>query len=211
MTTPDNPSGSSSHIPGASSGASAGDRPFSIDDVEPFRMTERMRNFLRAFAAIGSGLLLFASFAPGGLWWAGIISVFLLILALVGRPGVLITLLVGILWGMTAGLASLPWIAEFVGGMPWVALSVALGLFHMMTAIGIRVILGAALPWFARAIGAAAWILAIEALLARWPFGGFPWLRYGWGQIDGPLADAATIRGHEHLSIQLALNRVREL
>ena len=251
MTTPDNPSGSSSHIPGASSGASAagassssshipgaspsarsshipgagssastggaaptatatpagqaGDRPFSIDDVEPFRMTERMRNFLRAFAAIGSGLLLFASFAPGGLWWAGIISVFLLILALVGRPGVLITLLVGILWGMTAGLASLPWIAEFVGGMPWVALSVALGLFHMMTAIGIRVILGAALPWFARAIGAAAWILAIEALLARWPFGGFPWLRYGWGQIDGPLADAATIGGVALVGFLLAL------
>lgn len=171
------------------------ERPFSIDDVEPFRMTERMRHFLRAIAAIGSGLLLFASFAPGGLWWAGIISVFLLMLALSGRPGMPITLVIGFLWGMTAALASLPWIAEFVGGMPWVALAVTLGLFHMMTAIGIRIILGSTIPWFARAIGAAAWIVAIEALLARWPFGGFPWLRHGWGQIDGPLAGAAAIGG----------------
>lgn len=169
--------------------------PVTIDDVEPFTLSERQMNLLRVIGALVAGLLLFASFAPNGLWWAGIASAAILMACLNGRPSWPISLLAGFTWAATASLAALMWISEFVGPMPYVALAVAIGLFHLMTAAGIRAILGSELPWAARATGAAAWFLAVEALLARWPFGGFPWLRFGWGQVDGPLADAAVIGG----------------
>ncbi|WP_448850725.1 apolipoprotein N-acyltransferase [Corynebacterium sp. 335C] len=156
----------------------------------------------RIVLAAVSGLALTASFAPTGWWWAGWISAALLIAALAPwgdarpAPSWRLTALVGFVWGAAGGLAGLPWIAEFVGNLPWIGLCVTLGLFHILTAAGVRLIVGAArLPWWFRALGAAAWIIAVEALLARWPFGGFPWLRYAWGQIDGPLADAASVGG----------------
>lgn len=156
----------------------------------------------RLALAIASGLGLSASFAPIGWWWAGWISAALFIAALSpwgdGRPAPSwrLSVLVGFVWGATGCIAALSWIAEFVGTLPWLGLAVALGVLNIPAAGGIRLIVGAgSLPWWFRGTGAAAWIIAVEALLARWPFGGFPWLRYAWGQIDGPLAGAAAVGG----------------
>lgn len=148
---------------------------------------------MRLLGAAVAGFALYGSFQPIGWWWAGWVSVALMVLVLSGRPSWKMTAGAGFLWGFTTALAALPWIQTMVGMLPWIALSVVLGLLQIVVALGIRAIMGARLPLLLRGIGAAAWIVACEAVLARWPFGGFPWLRYAFGQVGGPLEKAATI------------------
>ena len=147
-----------------------------------------------ALSALGAAFVAW-SFQPVGLWWLSWLGVAMLLIALLGRPSWRVTIAMAVIWGFTTAMIALPWISEFVGAMPYVALSVTLGLMQIPGILLARFILGASLPWPVRAVGAAASILAGEALLARWPFGGFPWLRIGWGQLDGPLDDAAVLGG----------------
>lgn len=157
--------------------------------------SERGRAILRLAAAALGGAFVAWSFQPVGLWWLSWVGGAVLFVALLGRPSWRITVGMAVLWGFTTAMIALPWISEFVGAMPYVALSVTMGLMQIPGILLARFILGADLPWPARAVGAAAALLASEALLARWPFGGFPWLRVGWGQIGGPLDDAAFLGG----------------
>ncbi|MFC3850918.1 apolipoprotein N-acyltransferase [Corynebacterium hansenii] len=158
-----------------------------------------------AAAAVGGAFVAW-SFQPVGLWWLAWLGVAGLLVALLGRPSWGATVGMAVIWGFTTSMIALPWISEFVGAMPYVALSVTLGLMQIPGVLLARFILGAdgrgtgprtpaAVPWPVRAVGAAAAILAGEALLARWPFGGFPWLRIGWGQLGSPLDDAAVLGG----------------
>ena len=144
--------------------------------------------------AIGGAFVAW-SFQPFGLWWLGWAGVAMLFVALLGGPSWRATVGLAVVWGFVTAMIALPWIAEFVGAMPYVALAVTLGLMQIPGVLLARFILGADLPWPVRAVGAAAAVLTGEALLARWPFGGFPWLRVGWGQLGGPLDDAAVLGG----------------
>ncbi|MFD5868709.1 apolipoprotein N-acyltransferase [Corynebacterium sp. NPDC060344] len=147
-----------------------------------------------AAAALGAAFVAW-SFQPLGLWWLAWLGVSMLLVALLGRPSWRVTVAMSVISGATTALIALPWISEFVGAMPYGALSVTLGLMQIPGVALARFILGSAAAWPIRAIGAAAALLAGEALLARWPFGGFPWLRVGWGQLGGPLDDAAVLGG----------------
>ncbi|WP_295628453.1 apolipoprotein N-acyltransferase [uncultured Corynebacterium sp.] len=155
-----------------------------------------------ALAAVGGAFVAW-SFQPIGLWWLAWIGVAGLLVALLGRPSWWTTAGIAVAWGFTTAMIALPWIASFVGTVPYVALAVVLGLMQIPGIAVARAILGAdgggrygvSLAWPARIVGAAAAILAGEALLARWPFGGFPWLRIGWGQLSGPLDAAAVLGG----------------
>ncbi|WP_445228190.1 apolipoprotein N-acyltransferase [Corynebacterium sp. H78] len=182
-------------------------------------------NILRLGAAIAAGVAQFLSYQPIGLWWAGWCAAALLIAALLPaaqpthdsendqhnysqqliRPRWWIILLVGFLWSAATALTSLPWIASFVGNLPWLALAVLLGLLAIPTSFGIAWILASRLPMTLRLVGAAAWITAIEAVLSYWPFGGFPWLRLAWGQIGGPLQNLAVAGGAPIVSLATAL------
>lgn len=165
-----------------------------------------IRALVRLVAAGLGGLCVFASFQPLGLWWLGWFGVAILLAALLGRPSWRVTVAMAVVFGFATSMAALPWIAAFVGTMPYVALSVTLGIMAIPGVVLARLILGAdggtaggghsrGIPWPLRIGGAAAALIAGEALLARWPFGGFPWLRLGWGQLDGPLDGAAIIGG----------------
>ncbi|WP_075692050.1 apolipoprotein N-acyltransferase [Corynebacterium sphenisci] len=160
---------------------------------------------LRLAAGAASGAALAASFAPIGFTPGGPAAVALLIAALTGRPSWPLTLTVGFAHGAAAALVALGWIGSFVGAGPWLALCALLGLIQMATAAGIRVIRGGRLPGAVSAAGAAAWVIAVEALLGRWPFGGFPWLRLAFGQVDGPLAQLAAIGGAPLVGLAAAL------
>lgn len=141
-----------------------------------------------------------ASYAPHGWWPLAIAGVALLFLSLkgttAGKGAVIATT-----HYLTAFLLALPWIGEFVGPMPYLALSIWLSLYG--------IIMGAA--------GAILWrchngvwllpfvYLATEWLRSHFPFGGFAWMRVAWGQVDGPLAALAPLGGPALISLAVAI------
>lgn len=167
---------------------------------------------LRLLAAAFSGLLVYASYEPHGWFVAGIAGMAVLFLAyaprsfysqskvagakkklvfsngdLTGGGGFLI----GLVHGLSLYLLLLPWIGEFVGAMPYVALSIVLALFS--GGFGVFATLCLRKPrgilWYAFIY------VAVEYLRSNYPFGGFAWVRLAWGQINGPLAQLASYGG----------------
>lgn len=186
----------------------------------------RISLLVSALAAIAAGSLHFLSFQPAGWWWASPIAIALMLAILHNRPrgvqedssyrsaddsgGTVVKpnqrtdfgrwALLGFLYAASTALFSLPWIGSFVGTLPWVALSILLGLLAIPGALCAGYILRSPLPWVPRVFGAALTFVATEALLERWPFGGFPWLRLAWGQVGGPLAKLVTLGGTSMVS-----------
>nr|WP_120492683.1 apolipoprotein N-acyltransferase [Corynebacterium lactis] len=152
-----------------------------------------------------AGGLQFLSYEPTGWWPAAWIGLALLFVALLRCSTWRFSLLVGFAWGTSTALFSLPWIGSFVGYGPYVALSAVLGLLAMPAAWAMWFVGNSGLPTWLRLPGMAALVAAGEALLQRWPFGGFPWLRVAWGQVDGPLAPAVALGGTALVSFLAAL------
>ncbi|GAA4488639.1 apolipoprotein N-acyltransferase [Rhodococcus olei] len=158
-----------------------------------------------AAAAVGAGLLLFASFPPRPLWFLAPIGVGLLVLVLTGWGTAPRRLRAGFGYGYLAGLGFLlpllPWIGEYVGPVPWLALSAVEALFIGL--FGLFAVAVARLPlaplWIA-----CTWSLA-EWLRSSVPFGGFPWGRLAFGQSDGLLLPIANLGGAPLLSFAVAL------
>lgn len=146
-----------------------------------------------ALAALG-GAMTYTSFAPLGWWPLGIAgaSAFWAALAPWGRLrvelGVCRGALVGIIFCLGCYLLLFPWVGEFVGAYAYLALAVAL-------AVSVGGLCGAGGALLARHrfgyLLFPFWVCAVEWLISRWPFGGFPWARWAWGQVDGPLASLA--------------------
>ncbi|QCQ91114.1 apolipoprotein N-acyltransferase [Rhodococcus sp. SGAir0479] len=169
-------------------------------------LTSTLRDSVLAAA---SGLLLFASFPPRPLWFLAPLGVALLtaVLTRYGRGGR--TLRAGFGYGYLAGLGFLvpllPWIGEYVGPLPWLALSAAeavfLGLFGLGTVLVARLHRP---PWVIALAVAAVWSLT-EWLRSTVPFGGFPWGRLAFGQPEGWLLPLAALGGAPLLSFGVAL------
>ena len=149
----------------------------------------------RAAAAVGAGLLLYASFPPRPFWWLALPAFAVLGVLVFGRRA-RAGFGYGFLFGMGFLLPLLTWIGALVGPVPWVALVVLESLFVGLGGAGMALVsrLPAAPVW-----SAAAWV-ASEALRARVPFGGLPWGRVGFGQPDGPLVHLAALGGEPLLS-----------
>ena len=159
-----------------------------------------VRAWIRLLAAASSGLLLYATFPPLDLWFLAPVAIAMLLLAVRGRGT-----RAGAGYGFVAGSALfvplLPWVGEYVGSVPWLALAVAQALFvAMFGAVADRM---SRLPW-APVWVASAWV-AIEAARSRIPFGGFPWGRIAFGQSDGPLLPLAALIGAPGLSFVVVL------
>ncbi|TJZ78488.1 apolipoprotein N-acyltransferase [Rhodococcus oryzae] len=165
--------------------------------------------------AFGSGALLFASFPPRPLWFLAPFAVALLVLVLTrfgagdragtaqDRPPLRLRGAFG--YGFLAGLGFLlpllPWVGEYVGPAPWLALAAAEAVFFGL--FGVLAVILARLPlaplWIA-----CAWTLT-EWLRSSVPFGGFPWGRLAFGQSDGWLLSLAAIGGAPLLGFAVAL------
>jgi apolipoprotein N-acyltransferase len=160
---------------------------------------------LRLITAVGAGGLLYVGVPPRELWWLAPVAFALLWLVL-GRSGAQPAhLRVGFGYGLAFGLGFfvplLPWVGEFVGALPWLALATVEALVVALAGAGITVVsrLPAAPLW-----ATGVWVAA-EALIARVPFGGFPWGRVAFGQPSGVFLPVAAIGGTPLLSAAVVL------
>ena len=155
--------------------------------------------------AVASGLLLFASFPPRPLWFFAPVGIALLVLVLTDLGRGTRRLRAGFGYGYLAGLGFLlpllPWIGEYVGPVPWLALSGVEALFIGL--FGLTAVAVARLPlaplWIACVWSLAEWLRSIV------PFGGFPWGRLAFGQSEGPLLPLASVGGAPLVSFAVAL------
>lgn len=150
---------------------------------------------LRLLLAGLGGAGVYYSFEPHGYWPLGIVGITVLFVSLMPWRGNFVSAksgaLIGFVHSMVAYLLLLPWIGELVGAFPYGALAFWLSLYALLLGVfGVfiaRMRLGYIIfPLF---------YLAIELLRSSAPFGGFSWVRLGWGQVDGPLAFLASWGG----------------
>ncbi len=160
----------------------------------------RLAPVLRLAAAAGGGVLLYLSFPPLGLWWLAPVAFALLGLAVHDRRA-RAGFGYGVLFGLASLLPLLVWTGEFVGALPWLTLStfeaLVIGLAGAGTAIVWRLPAG---PLWA----GCGWV-AMEALRARVPFGGFPWAKIAFSQPEGTFLPLAAVGGTPLLGFAVVL------
>lgn len=156
-------------------------------------------------AGIG-GILTNAAFPYLAWWWAAILGLALLFLALHGS-GAVRGLFVGLVWGFAFFGPLLSWSLVSVSGhwLPWFGLTVLQAVF--IAAFGLiyavvtnRTISAGREVW----VGAVLWT-AVEQLRMVVPFGGFPWGALPHSQVSGPLLNLAPWGGTVVVGLVVAL------
>lgn len=152
-------------------------------------------------AALG-GLALWAANPPRNGWYFAVVAMALLFAALhVGSPRIRTGAWVGFVFGLGYFVPLLPWVGEYVGPLPWLALATILAgylaIFGVLAVVTMRLALPAL--WFALA-----WVL-VEAVRSMFPFGGFPWGKVAFTQVEGPILPLASILGAPGVSAAVAL------
>ncbi|WP_299039602.1 apolipoprotein N-acyltransferase [uncultured Pseudokineococcus sp.] len=155
--------------------------------------------------AAAGGAATWAAF-PGavgvdGVWPAAVVGVCALVLATRGRRA-RSGFGLGLVFGLAFLVPHLAWSGTYVGVLPWVALATACAGFYAL--------LGALMPslqrlpagWSVLAV-TGGWV-ATEAARARVPFGGFPWGRLAFSQVDSPAAGWAAVGGAPLVSAVVA-------
>lgn len=149
--------------------------------------------------AAASGLLMDAATPDLGWWPLAFVSVTMLLAALLGRS-TLASFVVGCVFGAVFNLAHLIWVAQFLGPVPWLALSalqtVLIGVGSVTITLAYRWVkvrrLGGVLDLLGvPALVAALWA-AREVFVGMWPYSGFPWVRVGMTQVSGPFPEVAS-------------------
>ncbi|MGH3763836.1 MAG: apolipoprotein N-acyltransferase [Pseudonocardiaceae bacterium] len=160
----------------------------------------RYGRLLPVVTAAGAGLLLYASSPPRELWWLAPVAFALLWTVLHGR-GARAGFGYGLAFGLGFFLPLLSWVGELVGSLPWLALVTLQALVLAIAGAGVAVVsrMPAAPIW-----AAGVWVAA-EALIARVPFGGFPWGRVAFGQPSGVFLPVAAVGGAPLLSAAVVL------
>ncbi|MDL9935925.1 apolipoprotein N-acyltransferase [Gordonia sp. ABSL1-1] len=157
---------------------------------------------LRTAVALVAGIAMWAAFPPHTAWFLAVVSTGLLFAALtVSRPRVRTGAWLGFVYGLGFFVPLLPWVGVYVGPLPWLALAVALAGYQAL--FGVIAVLTTRLPcppvWFTLS-----WVF-VEALRSGFPFGGFPWGRAAFSQVEGPLLPLAAAVGAPGLSAAVAL------
>jgi apolipoprotein N-acyltransferase len=174
----------------------AQDRPV----PEPPRTRRRSWILVRVGTAAGSGVLLYVGAPPRELWWLAPVAFAVLWGVLHGRAA-RAGLGYGFVFGLGFFVPLLSWVGEFVGPLPWLALATVEALVLALAGAGVTVVsrMPAAPVW---AVGV--WVAA-EALIARVPFGGFPWGRVAFSQPTGAFLPVAAIGGAPLLTAAVVL------
>ena len=148
-----------------------------------------------AFLPLLSGLLLSAAFKPIGLWFAAPLAIALLIHAINKSQKFFLSFS---LFAFAFNAAGLIWSNKYVGVAPWIALVLLQTLFYLP--LGFLKKLGEYWYFYLPVT-----FLALEEVRARFPFGGFGWLRIGFSQADAPYARLASVGGVSLLSLATLL------
>jgi apolipoprotein N-acyltransferase len=145
-------------------------------------------------ASAGGGLCLLTASSPTDVWPLALVGVVLALLALNGRRAGS-AFLMGAAFGAAFWYPHIFWATEFLGPVPWAALSTLMTLWAGAGAILITL----AYRWVPRAwTGAAGRLLLLPAIVAglwtlregvssTWPYGGFSWGRVAFTQAHSPL------------------------
>lgn len=155
---------------------------------------------MRTAACAASGVLMWASFPPRTLWFLAVMSLTLLALGLYGVARLRRAFWYGFVFGLAFFLPLLPWVGVYVGPLPWVALAVVLSLHSGLLAVVIA--RTTTLPWWPLWF-ALSWV-GFEWARSVFPFGGFPWGRAAFTQVDGPLLSVASLGGVPAASFAVA-------
>ena len=164
---------------------------------------------LRSLAlAVVAGVLMALAFPDANIWPSAIASIVVLWFAL-GRCGAWAGLLIGWAFGTAFMLPHVYWAYTSVGVIPWVALSIASGLFY-----GLFGAAWASVRRSAMLINARAWVQPIafailwgatEEFRSIFPFGGFPWGRVAFSQSGSPFVNLAWVGGALLVSMAVVL------
>lgn len=155
----------------------------------------------RPVLALASGVALTLAFPGYDLWWLAPIGIGLLALATYAA-GLRRGLALGVLAGLAHFVPTLSWAGtDFLGVVPWLGLATSQALY-----VGV---VGGLAGWLQRRrirpmVVASAWV-ALEALRARTPYGGFPWARLAFSQADSPLGQLAAVGGAPAVGFATAL------
>ncbi|WP_109209397.1 MULTISPECIES: apolipoprotein N-acyltransferase [Microbacterium] len=168
------------------------------------------RPILPLWAAVAvsaaAGALFDVSF-PSVAWWPmAFVAVALALVTLVGRS-IGGSLLTGLAFGLAFYLLNVDFTAEWVGPLPWLALS----LLEALIVAGGAVLIALAYRWVPRVVTRRSRVLltsvlaaglwtAREAVTGSFPYGGFPWGRVGTSQVSGPFAEVVSWTGTAGLS-----------
>lgn len=151
--------------------------------------------------AVVGGLLMAVAFPPAGVLRLFAVAGPLLLALSVRGLRARTAYFIAFAFGMAFFVPHIAWSGEFLGWLPWTALSIYQSVF-----VGL---LGPALVMIYRLRAwslwaACAWV-AVEALRSRYFFGGFPWGRLGFSQDAGPFTPWVAYGGVPLLSAVVAL------
>ncbi|NKY07552.1 apolipoprotein N-acyltransferase [Cellulomonas hominis] len=167
----------------------------------------RTRPVLRVVVAGWGGALTAAAFPDLGWWPLAFVGITALVLVSRGR-GAFVTALLWSVWGAAFFVPHVVWASEAAGPVAWIALAVLQAL--VVAVVGAAWSFASRAPWLRgrpTLLGltfASVWV-AGEQLRSVVPFGGFPWGRLAFSQVDGPLLALASVAGAPGVSFVVAL------
>lgn len=162
---------------------------------------------LRVVVSGLGGVVTELAFSDRSWWPAAVVGIAMLVGALAHtscRTGTAL----GTTWGLGFFLPHLWWANVAVGPVPWLGLAsleaALIGLGAGAAVMALRSPTARRRPEVGAAVFGLVWTAA-EQLRQVWPFGGFPWGRLAFSQVDGPLLGLAPLGGAPLVSFAVAV------